>query len=330
VTDRFRIRLLALASLFVFSPLQAGGSLDMARSDVNSFVSRMESAHGIPAEETRRILSRAEIQPPILEAMERPAEKVKPWHEYRQIFLTDQRISEGVAFWNNHREKLEGISAETGVPAEIIVGILGVETLYGRVTGRYRVIDALSTLAFEYPPRSAFFTSELEQFLLLSREQGIDPLTATGSYAGAMGGPQFISSSYRAYAVDASGDGRIDLWEDWTDIMGSVANYFTAHGWQSGERIVARIPGDIPNSELSDGLSLDRPASRLVDYGVPPDGGDKVMVFALESEDGPEYWVGFKNFYVITRYNRSNMYAMAVYELGHAVRTRLETRDGAG
>jgi membrane-bound lytic murein transglycosylase B len=313
----------------LISPVYAGSGLDMSRNDVTSFVARMERDHGIPAEETRRVLSAAEIQPPILEAMRRPAEKVKPWHEYRQIFLTDKRIDAGVQFWHEHRGELERISADTGVPPEIIVGILGVETFYGRITGRYRVIDALSTLAFEYPPRSRFFTSELEQFLLLAREQGIDPHTATGSYAGAMGGPQFISSSYRAYAVDASGDGRVDLWENWTDIMGSVANYFTAHGWQNGETIVTRIPGDIPADLLSDGLRLDRDLSRLVEFGVSDGEAQKVMVFELEAENGPQYWVGHKNFYVITRYNRSNMYAMAVYELGQAVRARLETSDGA-
>ncbi len=324
MTDPFRIRLLALASLFSISPLYAGNSLDTSRDDVTTFIARMEREHGIPAEETRSVLSEAEIQPPILEAMRRPAEKVKPWHEYRQIFLTDKRIDAGVEFWRENRSELARISGDTGVPPEIIVGILGVETFYGRITGRYRVIDALATLAFEYPPRSRFFTSELEQFLLLAREQGIDPQKATGSYAGAMGGPQFISSSYRAYAVDASGDGRVDLWENWTDIMGSVANYFTAHGWEPGGKVVTRITGDIPANLLSDGLRLDRDPSSLAGFGIPDGDAQKVMVFELEAENGPQYWVGYKNFYVITRYNRSNMYAMAVYELGQAVRGRRE------
>jgi len=316
--------------LSLSAPLQAGTGLDMNREDVAAFVQDMERSHGIPAAETRRILAAAEIQQPILEAMERPAEKVKPWYEYRRIFLTDRRIDEGVAFWKAHRDKLQSTAAATGVPPEIVVGILGVETLYGRITGRYRVIDALSTLAFEYPPRSRFFTSELEQFLLLTREQSIDPFSATGSYAGAMGGPQFISSSYRAYAIDGSGDGRVDLWEDWNDIIGSVANYFAAHGWQRDGRIAARIPGDVPSSKLSDGLKLDRPASEVGAYGVPVEGENEVMVFALENEQGPEYWVGYTNFYVITRYNRSNMYAMAVYDLGRAVKSRMEAGDGAG
>ncbi len=328
--DPIRLRLLVLVMLSLSAPLQAGTGLDVNREDVATFINNMERSHGIPASETRRILAAAEIQEPILEAMRRPAEKVKPWYEYRRIFLTDKRIDEGVAFWKAHGDTLRSTAEATGVPPEIIIGILGVETLYGRITGRYRVIDALSTLAFEYPPRSRFFTSELEQFLLLAREQSIDPYSATGSYAGAMGGPQFISSSYRAYAIDASGDGRVDLWEDWSDIIGSVANYFAAHGWQRGGRITARVPGEVPSSKLSDGLKLDRAAAEVGEYGVPVDGENKLMVFALENEEGPEYWVGYPNFYVITRYNRSNMYAMAVYDLGRAVKSRMEAGDGAG
>ena len=330
MTASLRIRLLVLTLALSSPPLLADTRLDTSRSDVEAFVRKMETEHGMQADETRGILAAAQIQPPILEAMERPAEKVKPWYEYRRIFLTDQRIQEGVAFWKAHRELLEETSARTGVPAEIIVGILGVETYYGRITGRYRVIDALTTLAFEYPPRSRFFAAELEQFLLLTREQGIDPLAATGSYAGAMGGPQFISSSYRAYAVDASGDGHVDLWTDWSDITGSVANYFVAHDWRPGGTIVSRIQGDVPEALLSDGLTLDRSAAQVRPFGVDAGDDEKLMVFALETENGPEYWVGHPNFFVITRYNRNNMYAMAVHDLGNAVRARMDAGDGPG
>jgi len=322
--------LLAITLALISPPLAAGDGLDTSRADVESFVRRMESDHGIQAAETREILAAAEIQPPIIEAMQRPAEKVKPWYEYRAIFLTDQRVSEGVEFWKAHQAMLERVSSSTGVPAEIIVGILGVETFYGRITGRYRVIDALATLAFEYPPRSRFFTAELEQFLLLSREQEIDPLVATGSYAGAMGGPQFISSSYRAYAVDGSGDGRVDLWTNWADIVASVANYFAVHGWQPNGKIVTEIDGQVPDELLSDGLALDRSAAQVRPYGVEAEDDENVMVFALETESGPRFWVGHKNFFVITRYNRSNMYAMAVHELGRAVRAGVEAGGGAG
>ena len=326
-------RLLAAFSLMsvLATPLHATG-LDLSRDDVSEFVARMETSHGIPADETRRLLGQAEIQPRIIEAMSRPAEKVKPWHEYRQIFITDKRIRAGVDFWSERESDLERIAAETGVPAHIIVGILGVETFYGRITGKYRVIDSLVTLAFEYPPRSKFFTSELEQFLLLAQEQDLDVLDATGSYAGAMGGPQFISSSYRAYAVDASGDGQVNLWTDWTDIIGSVANYFAEHGWQPGGPVADRIDAAPPEAVISKGLALDKTTAELRQSGLRPQGDDddKVMVFSLEATTGPEYWIGYRNFYVITRYNRSSMYAMAVYELGQEVRSLRETSaDGS-
>jgi len=303
-------------------------ALDTSKPEVRVFVERMVSEHGFSEEESLQILGQAEIQPRIIEAMDRPAEKVKPWYEYRKIFITEKRIAAGVEFWDTHRELLERISEETGVPPQIIVGILGVETFYGRITGSYRVLDALATIAFEYPPRSKFFTRELEQFLLLSREQGIDPLNATGSYAGAMGGPQFISSSYRAYAADGDGDGRIDLWQSWPDVFASVANYFKAHKWQTAGRVVTRANGDVPQTALSKGLRLDQTPSGLSAAGVEFDcagnTGDKAMLFELEQENGPEYWVGFQNFYVITRYNRSNMYAMAVHQLGREIAARID------
>lgn len=324
---------LALLPLLTALSLAAPTAVDTSRQDVASFIDLMESRHGIPAAETRQILATAEIQSRILEAMRRPAEKVKPWHEYRQIFMTDKRIDAGVTFWRTHEATLSRIQSETGIPAEIIVGILGVETLYGKIKGSYRVVDALATLAFEYPPRSKFFTSELEQFLLLTREQDIDPLTATGSYAGAMGGPQFISSSYRAYAVDSGGDGKVDLWDDWEDIIGSVANYFSRHGWRPGQPVFARLSGDPGDWAMSDGLKLDRSVSDLRANGIDVDptgrADDEVMIFSLEEADGPSYLVGYRNFYVITRYNRSNKYAMAVFELGQAVRARFEQATDA-
>jgi membrane-bound lytic murein transglycosylase B len=311
----------------------AGFALDTSRPEVSAFVTRMSAEHGFTTEQTLLILGQAEIQPRIIEAMSRPAEKTKPWFEYRQIFLTEKRIAAGVEFWDAHREDLEAVSKRTGVPPQIIVGIIGVETFFGRITGSYRVLDALATLAFDYPPRSAFFTSELEQFLLLAQEQGIDPLTATGSYAGAMGSPQFISSSYRAYASDGDDDGRIDLWNSWADVFASVANYFNAHKWQNAERVVTPVTGTVPPALLSDGVRLDRTVAELTAAGVEfdhsGDTGDKAMLFQLDQETGPEYWVGFQNFYVITRYNRSNMYAMAVYELGRDIAARINDAPSA-
>ena len=328
-----RLQLLVIAQALSLAAADPAAALDLSRDDVRAFEVEMEQKHGFDPVWLDSLLREARSVPRIIELMNRPAERVKPWHEYRAHFLTEQRISEGARFWEEHRARLEQIEQDSGVPARVIVAILGVETFYGRIKGSYRVIDALATLAFEYPPRSKFFTSELEQFLLLTREQNIDPLTATGSYAGAMGGPQFISSSYRAYAIDADGDGTVNLWDDWEDIIGSVANYFSRHGWRPGQPVFARLSGDPGEWAMSEGLRLDRNASELRDKGLDVDPGgeadDEVMIFSLEEADGPRFLVGYRNFYVITRYNRSNKYAMAVFELGQAVRARMERPSDA-
>jgi membrane-bound lytic murein transglycosylase B len=229
----------AVAALACFGAFAVSAQpLDPAREDVKAFVQRVQEAHGLDPDTVRSVLNLARIQSPIIDLISRPAERVRPWHEYRKIFITEERIAAGVKFWQEHRALIERVSTETGVPPEILVGIIGVETYYGRIVGKYRVLDALATLAFEYPPRSAFFSRELEQFLLLAREQGFEIEAPVGSYAGAMGMPQFIPSSYRAYAVDGSGDGRIDLWGNVEDILASVANYFLAHRWRPGEPVV--------------------------------------------------------------------------------------------
>ena len=315
---------LTIVSLLVLSLPSAAATLDVGRPDVQAFVARMHAEHGFDPVALTGVLSRAEIRDSILEAISRPAERTKPWHEYRQIFLTEKRIDAGLRFWSEHEATLTAASERTGVAPEIIVAIVGVETFYGRITGSYRVVDSLATLAFEYPPRAAFFESELEEFFLLAREQGIDPMEPKGSYAGAMGAPQFISSSYRAYAVDGNGDERVDLWNDWSDVLASVANYFRRHGWQAGEPVAVQVgvPED-GKPPLSERLRLDTTVGALRDAGVAIDdgSGDDVdaMLFELEGGDGPEYWVGYRNFYVITRYNRSNMYAMAIKDLGEAL-----------
>ena len=297
-------------------------AVDSAR---NAFVERMVEEHGFDAAELGEILERAEIEQSILEAISRPAERVLAWHEYRDIFLTDTRVNGGVAFWQEHAETIARTSESFGVAPELLVAILGVETNYGSRMGSYRVIDALATLAFAYPPRSGFFTSELEAFLLLVREEGMDPETLLGSYAGAMGAGQFISSSFRAYAVDGNGDGRRDLWEDWEDVFASVANYFRAHGWRAGETVVERAapgngrsPGESDNSmNLNDSLSSVREAGFEVASDLPAE--TPVTLLSLQGDEGQEHWVGFHNFRVITRYNRSVMYALAVHQLGRAI-----------
>ena len=291
----------------------------------NAFVERMVAEHGFDAGELAAILERAEIEQGILEAISRPAERVLAWHEYRDIFLTDTRIDGGVEFWREHAGQIADASESFGVAPEVLVAILGVETNYGTRMGSYRVIDALATLAFAYPPRSGFFTSELEAFFLLVREEGMDPETLLGSYAGAMGAGQFISSSFRAYAVDGNGDGRRDLWGDWEDVLASVANYFSAHGWRAGETVVARAalaegrtPGEPDNSmDLNDSLASVRAAGYEVAPDLPAD--TPVTLLSLEGAGGLEHWVGFHNFRVITRYNRSVMYALAVHQLGRAI-----------
>ena len=263
----------------------------------------------------------------ILDAIARPAEKSKTWEEYRKIFLTTERIDAGAAFWAEHREILDSIAADTGVPIEILVGIIGVETYFGRITGSYRVLDALTTLAFYYPPRSRFFRRELEEYLLLAREEGMQPTDATGSYAGAMGRPQFMPSSYRAYAVDSTGDGKRDIWNNWTDVAGSIANYFLEHGWKPGEDVTAKAslgggwsgPKPEPANTLKAGDTVASLSRKGVMFVTELPGDSKGQLLALEGASGPEYWVGFHNFFVITRYNRSVMYALAVHQLGQEI-----------
>lgn len=317
--------LLALAMLPGLAP-----AYDLTRPEVVSFIDEMVSEHGMEQKAVADLLANARFQQSIVDAMSRPAEKTLEWHEYRKIFVNEKRIAAGIEFWRSQRASLRQIAAETGVPERIIVGILGVETYYGRIKGKYRVIDALATLAFDYPPRSAFFRRELEHFLLLAGEEGLDPLAPLGSYAGAMGSPQFISSSYRQYAVDGGGDGRRDLWDNWDDIFASVANYFVRHGWRQGEPVAMQIrkPSRTGRRLLSKHAELPHTIMDLKSHGIRMrttlDNAQPAMLFRLEGQAGQEYWVGFRNFYVITRYNRSLMYAMAVRDLGDAIAVGME------
>ena len=270
------------------------------------------------------LIGDANRQQSILDAIARPAEKTKPWHQYRDIFMTDRRIREGVGFWDEHASALSKVSERTGVPAEIIVAIIGVETFYGRIMGSYRVIDALSTLAFDYPKRSAFFTKELQQFLVLAWESGKDPYQLKGSYAGAMGYGQFMPSSYRAYALSLDGNGAADIWDSPDDAISSVGNYLRVHGWREGQQVVvdARVT-DVDPAVFSSGLKPSKTVDQLASEGMRPVESllPELVVtpLKLDAQDGPRYWLGLQNFYVITRYNHSAMYAMAVWELSQAV-----------
>ncbi|GBH15340.1 Membrane-bound lytic murein transglycosylase B [Pseudomonas syringae pv. actinidiae] len=292
---------------------------------VAEFVGELTRDYGFAGEQLMGLFREVERKQAILDAISRPAERVKQWKEYRPMFITDTRIARGVDFWRQHEAALARAEQEYGVPAQIIVSIIGVETFFGRNTGNYRVIDALSTLGFDYPPRAPFFRKELREFLLLAREQQVDPLTLKGSYAGAMGLPQFMPSSFRAYAVDFDGDGHINIWTDPDDAIGSVASYFKRHGWVAGQQVVSRATarGDRVDEGLSPALDPVMSVGELRQLGWASHDALRddmpVTAFRLEGDNGPEYWLGLNNFYAITRYNRSVMYAMAVYQLSESL-----------
>lgn len=316
-------RLVFIALLFTGSP--TAQAIDVGNPDVKLFIDSMVSEHSYDRDTLEGVLLQAETKESILEAIARPAERTFEWHEYRDIFLTDKRIKAGADFWRENSDELNRISEETGVSVEILVGIIGVETYFGRITGNYRVLDALSTLAFEYPPRSKFFRGELEQFLLLVREEGMNATDATGSYAGAMGRPQFMPSSYRAYAVDSSDDGKRDIWGNWTDVMGSIANYFVRHGWRKDKEVVVQASlsgqwqGELPENKLKPEETVTSLSHQGVVFATELSGDNKSQLLTLLGDDGEEHWVGFHNFFVITRYNRSVMYALAVHQLGQEI-----------
>ena len=297
------------------------------REDVRAYVAELVAEHGFAAEELSELFAQAERKQTILDAIARPAERTLKWHEYRDIFIEEPRIAQGLEFWDTHAAVLEAAEARFGVAPEYVVAILGVETRYGRITGGYRVLDALVTLGFDYPPRAAFFRRELTEFLLLAREEGYNPLELTGSYAGAMGYGQFIPSSFRNYAVDFDGDGLRDIWSNPQDAVGSIANYFSRHGWQAGEDVVLQVQVDSDGADgiANESLDLTHTVADLKRLGVALDGlpaEQPVALFRMEGQDGDEYWVGLNNFHVITRYNRSRLYALAVHQLGQSIKSR--------
>ena len=323
---------IAVVAGFLWPTLSCAGDNYGANPAALAVVDELVADEGFEREELIAIMSDATRQDSIIKAMDRPAEKTKAWWEYRKIFLNDKRETQGVAFFNENRETLLRAEQETGVPAEIIVSIIGVETYYGRISGSYRVIDALSTLAFDYPRRSEFFTRELKHFLILTRDQEVNPLVLKGSYAGAMGYGQFMPSSYRSYAIDFDGDDKADIWNNAVDAIGSVANYFKAHGWVPGEQVVlkATASADLPEEMLSRGRQL-KPRFTVGEFeaaGLVPQGEVDSQAEAIgvefELRRGMEYWLGLHNFYVITRYNHSAMYAMAVYQLSRQIKAGVE------
>lgn len=319
--------LLAVLFIIAFNAQASTRPLDINQVNVKNFIQLMAKQHNFETESLQNIFKQARHHPSIIEAISRPAES-KPWYDYRPIFLTNDRLQGGVKFWDKNADTLRRAYETYGVPEEIITAIIGVETRYGKHKGRFPVIDSLATLAFAYPPRSAFFTSELEHYLLMTREENIDPLKQLGSYAGAMGMPQFISSSFRRYAVDFNGDGHRNLWTNTDDAIGSVANYFKTHRWQKGQPITSqvRVHGNKYKKLLENGLKPAYTKQQLMDNGVIlPEGlpdNIKGTLLAFETKDGHEYWVGWDNFYVISRYNHSALYSMAVFQLSEQLRKK--------
>jgi membrane-bound lytic murein transglycosylase B len=301
------------------------------RPEVQGFVRDLAERHGFGVSELLSLFARVKRTEPVLQAIQLPAEKTRSWPEYRATFLQDARIAAGLAFWEANAKALERAEQVYGVPAEYILAILGVETFYGRQTGRYRVLDALTTLAFDYAPRGQYFRNELENYLLLARANGLDALSMRGSYAGAIGMPQFMPGSARRYAVDFDGDGAIDLRTNAADAIGSVANFLKEHGWQAGREVLlsARVEGDAYKPYADGRLEPRTPIAELMRSGVQvenltgdPEAERGALIELPSTRDPSEWRVGLKNFHVLTRYNRSAFYAAAVTDLAKELRAR--------
>ena len=318
-----------LMSIMILSALSTYGNAGDARpfedkSQISSFINEMAAEYKYDKHSLSQLFDKARLHQSILDAISRPAES-KPWYEYRKIFVNRERVRGGVQFWQEHADVIKQVAEKYQVSPEVIVAIIGVETRYGKHTGNYPVIDSLSTLAFAYPPRAKFFKSELKQYLLMTREEKLDPLAQLGSYAGAMGMPQFISSSFRNYAVDFDKDGMRDLWQNPADALGSVGNYFKRHGWIANQPVAQKVEvsglkyKEMLNPSLKPKYSVEelRLAGIALRKDTRPD--LKGSLLELDSGDGPEYWVVWTNFYVISRYNHSALYSMAVHQLSQEI-----------
>jgi len=319
----------SLAFILFFLMLPAGSAFAnyAERDEVKQFINMMVDKHDYDRELLTTWFRKVVKQEETIRSLDKPAESM-PWHRYRKIFMTDKRIDGGIKFWQENLETLQRAEKTYGVPPEIITAIIGVETFYGKYKGKFPVFDTLTTIAFDYPKRASFFKKELEQYLLLIREETLDAYTLKGSYAGALGKPQFISSSYRHYAVDFDNDGKRDLLDNTVDVIGSVANYFKQHDWKNGEpvTVTARYQSDKPFGKYS--MKPEYRVSELSQHGVFPTQPVRPSSLAtpvqLEQPDHMEYWLGLPNFYVITRYNHSNLYAMAVYQLSQGIKQGMQ------
>lgn len=317
----------AISSILISSPVLAKESLpEKAPTNAKDFSVYMAKKHGFTQDYISQALNKASKRQSILDAMSRPAEG-KDWYEYRPIFLGEKRIKKGAEFWKKHKDTLERAEKEFQVPAEVIVAIIGVETFYGKIQGTFPVIDAISTLAFHYPKRAKFFASELEQYFILAREQGWQLDHHKGSYAGAMGMGQFIPSSYRHYTVDFDGDGKINLFDNPVDAIGSVANYFHKHKWVLNEPVAEYLPSLEPalskrffNKPLKPKFTVGQLENAGINLKADLSKEDKAGIYHFKQKSSVDNWAGYHNFYVITRYNRSPMYAMAVHQLSQEIK----------
>ncbi|KXS35993.1 MAG: membrane-bound lytic murein transglycosylase B [Idiomarina sp. T82-3] len=314
-----------------FASAQTQRTETEAQQRIDAFVSEQSEALGIAPEKLQQWLAKARRNEDVLAAIQKPWE-AKPWYQYYPIFLTDKRRAAGVRFWQAHQDELERAAQKFGVPERIIVAIIGIETFYGEYLGKYSVLDTLYTLGFYYPPRSSFFSSELAEYFSLAAEQGWDVTEPVGSYAGAMGYGQFISSSYRHYAVDFDNDGKRDLINNTTDAIGSVANYFAEHRWQAGAPVAYQPEQNQDWAAVaSKGMKPDTTIGQLrrQGYQIGSQYADDlaVKVLAFETETGHEYWLGFDNFYSITRYNHSPLYAMVAYQLSEQIASAYEHQN---
>jgi membrane-bound lytic murein transglycosylase B len=324
------MRYLSISIIFFsFFLLPSTSNAQIDQKLVDAFVIRYAKGDSTREASVRQILDKATFQPSIIEKLDKPAEAM-PWYKYRKLFMTDQRIDAGVSFWKEHETALREVSFETGVPAEIILGIIGVETLYGQRKGNYLVLDALYTIAFGYPKRATYFTSELGKFLELAEKEKLDITEVKGSYAGAMGYCQFMPSSYLAYAKSYDQEGTRDLINSPEDAISSVANYLAVHRWENGKPVA--IEANATSAAQAVSKQSVKPKYTLQHYknlGYEPantaTSSDQVTLLQFERESDTEYWFGYNNFYVITRYNHSELYAMAVYQLAEAVNAKRKT-----
>lgn len=317
------IRLVLLALLFSVQLSFAAAPFSQ-RTDVNAFINQMVTKYHFNREKLSKLMDQVTVQDKIIDSMNRPYEK-KAWSKYYNLFMTSKRVNEGVSFWQENAKALQEAEKKYGVPADIIVAVLGVETFYGRIQGNHKVLDALSTLAFNYPSRSKFFKKELREYLILCRELKVSPLSVQGSYAGAIGKPQFMPSSYRAYAVNANGKGPSDLRSDNHDVIFSVANYLKTHGWRKTEDVAvpATLTGKSYKKLKTNPRRTTYSLSKLKKYGVKPSKtakAKKAGLVVLDDFDKKEYWLGFNNFFVITRYNTSKQYATVVFLLAEELK----------